>query len=148
MLWFGHEVNQKREDAGLPTINTLWLSGNGAPPSPLPHYAAIDSGIPLLAALPVEPDAPRALESFDGFIVPARHEDWSGWREQLGVLDARLAALVARQAQGTIGSVTLMLCGDASTTMITLKRGDTRKFWRGWSKKKSLVDLFADEDAA
>ena len=148
MAWFDHPVNAARDAAGKATINTLWLSGNGAPQTALPHYRAVDSGIALLAALPVEPGAPRVLESFDGFIGPARHEDWSGWREQLGVLDARLATLVARQAQGTVGSVTLMLCGDASTKIVTLGRGDTRKFWRGWSTKPSLADLFAEPDAA
>ncbi len=148
MAWFAHPVNAARDEAGKPTINTLWLSGNGKPRSALPRYRAVDSGIALLAALPIEPDAPRVLESFDGFIGPARHEDWSSWREQLAAFDARLAAVVTRQAQRKIGRITLMLCGDASTKMITLDRGDMRKFWRGWSKKPALADLFAEEGDA
>ena len=144
MLWFGHPVNEAREERGLPAINTLWLSGNGAPPSPLPHYRAVDSGLPLLASLPVEPDATRALESFDGFIDAARAEDWSGWRVQLEALDARIGALLDDQRKNTIGELTLSFCGRKRVRSLRIASRDLGKFWRGWSGTPSLADFFAD----
>ncbi len=113
MLWFGHPVNEAREARGQPTINTLWLSGNGLSvheQPPLPRYASVDSGLPLLASLPIEPDAPRMLESFDRFVEPARREDWSSWRGELEGPDARLGAVLREQAVGTVGALTLVLC--------------------------------------
>lgn len=135
MLWFGHPVNEAREANGQPSVNTLWLSGNGAPRGEMPHYAAVDSGLPLLAALPVEPDAGHVLETFDGFIEPMRREDWSGWRDQLAALDARLAAIVQRQAAGTVGTLTLVLCGRDQATTRTIERREAGQAWRGWFRK-------------
>ena len=148
MTWFDHPVNAAREADGRATINTLWLSGNGEAPSPLPRYRTVASGLPLLATLPLSADAPRALESFDGFVGPARHEDWSGWRLQLEALEARLATVVARQKQGAVGTITLILCGHACAKLVTVRPGDARKFWRDWSTKPSLATLFAEGEAA
>ena len=144
MLWFGHPVNEAREERGLPSINTLWLSGNGAPPSSLPHYRAIDSSLPLLAALPVEPDATRALESFDGFIDAARFEDWSGWRVQLAALDARIGVLLDDQRRHAIGELTIVFCGRECIRSLGIVSRDLGKFWRGWGAAPSLADFFAD----
>ena len=140
MTWFDHPVNEAREAAGKPTINTLWLSGNGAARTTLPHYAAIDSGMPLLAALSIEPDAPRVLESFDGFVPKARDGDWSGWREQLGALDARLGEIAGERGR----TVTIVLCGSAELKVLTIAPRDLGRFWKGWGRKPSLVDLFAE----
>ncbi len=144
MLWFGHPVNDAREERGLPSVNTLWLSGNGAPPSLLPHYCAIDSSLPLLASLPVEPDATRALESFDGFIVAERTDDWSGWRIQLETLDARVGALLEDQRKGAIGELTIVLCGRDRIRPLRVAPRDLGKFWRGWGAAASLADFFTD----
>ncbi len=144
MLWFGHPVNEAREARGLPAINTLWLSGNGAPASPLPHYRAIDSSLPLLASLPIEPDATSALESFDGFIDAARADDWSGWRVQLAALDGRIGALVDDQRNNTIGELTLVFCGRERVRAVSIVPRDLGKFWRGWGAAPSLADFFAD----
>ena len=145
MLWFGHPVNDAREERGLPSINTLWLSGNGAPPSPLPHYRAVDSSLPLLASLPVEPDATRALESFDGFMAAERADDWSGWRTQLEALDARIGALLEDQRKGAIGDLTIQLCGRDRIRSMHIAPRDLGKFWRGWGAAPSLIDFFTDD---
>jgi|GEM_PF-1417829 len=148
MTWFAHPVNAAREAEGRPTINTLWLSGNGEPPGPLPRYRAVTSGLPLLAALPPTADAPRVLESFDGFIGPARREDWSGWRAELQSLESRLAAVVAMQKQGAVATLTLILCGQSCAKLVTVRPGDARKFWRDWSPGPSLALLFGEGRAA
>jgi len=141
MLWFGHPVNEARELAGKPTINTLWLSGNGAPPAPLPHYAAVDSGLPLLAALSIEPEAPRKLESFDGFIEPERRGDWSGWREQLATLDERIGGVLREQSDKAVGAATFVFCGRDEARTVVLGARDGAKFWRGWGRKPSFEEL-------
>ena len=146
MLWFGHPVNEAREAAGRQSVNTAWLSGNGLPRSVLPHYAAIDSSLPLLAALPIEPDASRTLESFDGLVAPAQEDDWSTWRDTLAALDARVGALRASQAAGGIDQLTLSLCGRDRVRSVTLRRGDTKRFWRAWRGTPSLAQWFAEED--
>ncbi len=142
MLWFGHPVNEVRESNGQPTINTLWLSGNGKPRGAQPRYASVDSTLPLLAAIEIDPDAPRALESFDRFVEPARTDDWSGWREQLVRLDARIGGVLRQQAARDVGTVTMVLCGDDESKVVTLAPRDTRKFWRGWGRRPSLPALF------
>ncbi len=144
MLWFGHPVNEAREERGLPAINTLWLSGNGAPLTSLPHYRAVDSSLPLLASLPVEPDATRALESFDGFIDAARTEDWSGWRVQLAALDARIGALLDDQRRQTIGELTFVFCGRDRIRSLRIASRELGKFWRSWGAVPSLADFFAE----
>ena len=152
MLWFGHAINEARDANARPTVNTLWLSGNGGPMTPLPHYVAVDSGLPLLAALPIEPDATRALESFDRFIEPMRRDDWSGWHEQLESLDLRLGDLLRQQADRTLGTVTLVFCGRESAKAVTLGprdlSRDLSRLWRGLrtrGRKPSLATLFAEE---
>lgn len=145
MTWFDHPVNDAREADGRPTINTLWLSGNGRMRTALPHYAAIDCAVPLLAALPIDPRATRSLEAFDGFVDVSRDEDWSGWREQLGHLDARLEQIDASERGRT---VTIALCGQSEVKVITIAPGDRGKFWRGWGRKPSLVELFGEASRA
>jgi hypothetical protein len=145
MLWFGHPVNEAREAVGQLTINTLWLSGNGLPRTDSPHYVAIDSGLPLLAALPIEPDAACALESFDGLIAAAQADDWSPWRDGLERLDARFEAILREQAAGRIGTATFAFCGRDRVKSVTLKRGDTRRFWRAWAKQPALAAWFAED---
>ena len=145
MVWFGHPVNEAREARGLPSINTLWLSGNGLPRTDSPRYAAIDSSLPLLAALSIQPDASCRLESFDALIGPAQADDWSAWRDQLERLEARIDAVVREQTAGTIGTVTFAFCGRDQVKAVTQKRGAARRFWRGWGAKPSLTSWFADE---
>ena len=144
MLWFGHRVNEAREAKGLPTINTLWLSGNGAAATPMPHYRAVDSTFALLAALPIEPDATRALESFDALIAPTRTEDWATWRSSVAALDVRLGEVLAAQRAGQIGTLCIALFGADGGRVLRVEPRDLGKFWRAWGAGTSLTDLFSD----
>ena len=152
MVWFAHPVNDAREAAGREAINTLWLSGNGAPRTSLPRYAAVDSSLPLLASLPLDPSAgsvvTRTLESFDRLIGPARADDWSTWRDELSALDARIGEVVEAQRSGAIGAATFAFCGQDRVVTTTLAPGDLRRFWRRWKKARSLASWFADEAVA
>ncbi len=148
MLWFGHPVNDARGAEGRPAINTLWLSGNGRVRTALPRYARVDSKLPLVAALPIESGAPRAVETFDRFVEPARRDDWGAWRDELTRLDARIGNVLREQAAREIGVVTFAFCGRDVVKHATLAPGDVAKFWRGWTRRPSLVDWFAEEPAS
>ncbi len=87
MLLYTHAVNDRREAAGLPTVNSFWLSGCGRLP---PHGAA---------------PAPR-LD--DRLRAPALNEDWAAWREAWAALDAGPLADLAAQP----GPLRLVLCGE------------------------------------
>jgi hypothetical protein len=144
MTWFEHPVNAAREGRGSPTVNTLWLSGNGKPATALPTWWAIESAIPMVVALPITSDAPRALETFDALTEPARRGDWTAWRDRLAGLDSRLGVLAKGQATGAIGTLTVVLCGHEHFKVATVEAGDARKFWRSWTRGPSIADLLSE----
>lgn len=87
MLLYTHALNDQREAAGLPTVNSFWLSHCGRlPPTPSP--------------------APTAPTVDDRLREPALSEDWAAWCEAWLALDAGPIATVA--AAG--GQLTL--CGE------------------------------------
>ncbi len=89
MLLHTHALNDRREAAGLDTVNSFWLSGCGS----LPTAAG--------PATPVTVD--------DRLRAPALAEDWAGWCEAWRALDA--GPIAALQAAGN-GPLTLTLCGE------------------------------------
>ena len=70
------------------------------------------AGLPLLAALPVDPGATRALATFDGFVEPAprRRLERVARRDSPRSTRGRQRARASRPT-ATIGVVTLVLCG-------------------------------------
>lgn len=89
MLMYTHPLNEQREAAGLPVVNSVWLSGCGRLPT--------DGG----AGLPT-PTLDERLRR------PALTEDWAAWCEAWQALDAGpLASLLQAGAAGR-----LTLCGE------------------------------------
>ncbi len=86
MLLYTHAVNDRREAAGLPTVNSFWAHGCGR-------------------AQPVA-GPPPAID--DRLRAPALNEDWAAWREAWAALDAGPLAQLAAQP----GPVRLLLCGE------------------------------------
>lgn len=68
MLWYEHPVNQERQRAGLPPINSLWLYG-GARTGQLNALALPNAHI------------------HDVLLAPAIRQDWSAWLEGLAWLE-------------------------------------------------------------
>jgi hypothetical protein len=88
MLLYTHPLNEAREAAGLPTVNSLWLSGCGR--------------------LPASSGATAAPQIDDRLREPALAEDWAAWCEAWQALDAGpIAALL-----GTAETPRLTLCGE------------------------------------
>jgi hypothetical protein len=93
MLLHEHPLNEAREAAGLPPLNSFWLSGCGPQQRVAPRAAALQI------------DA-RLRES-------ALADDWTGWSVAWRALDARLA-------EAGDALQTLVLCGERSD--VTLQR--------------------------
>jgi hypothetical protein len=87
MLLHTHDVNQRREARGAPTVNSLWLSGcGGARPSATSDEPAID----------------------DRLRAPALGEEWAAWSDAWRTLDAGPLAQLLDAPDG----VTLTLAGE------------------------------------
>lgn len=87
MLLYTHPLNERREEAGLLTVNSFWCSGSGrAPPSSRTPGAQVD----------------------DRLRAPALAEDWAAWREAWTALDAGpLVQMLASRDEPV-----LTLCGE------------------------------------
>lgn len=86
MLLHTHPLNEAREAAGLPTVNSFWLSGCGRLPAATSAAPQVD----------------------DRLREPALAEDWAAWCEAWQALDAGpIAALL-----GAGDAARLTLCGE------------------------------------
>ena len=87
MLLYTHPINQAREAAGLPTVNSVWLSGCGRlPDSPAAASPQVD----------------------DRLREPALAEDWAAWCEAWQALDAGPIRALLAAGDGA----RLTLCGE------------------------------------
>ena len=117
MLWYGHAVNERREAAGLLTVNSLWLSGCG-----------------LAAEVPMPAQAPRVDDSLR---TPALAEDWAAWCEAWRTLDAGpLAALAEPPPEAT-----LTLAGERRAASFALGAAPWWQRWRAPSAAAVLESL-------
>lgn len=153
MILHAHPVNQAREAAGQPVINSLWPWGAGALPSPTTPTAlpssvgdtllwsddSLAQGAARLLGLPTAPaparyapsDNAAALILFDGLDHPARSADTHTWRERLLALENDwLAPALAALRRGQIAELRLLAPGDTLSFEIRLRRADDWKFWR------------------
>ncbi len=96
MLLYTHPVNEARAAQGLAPVNSFWISGAGALPSPLP------------AACATPPQVDTSLQA------AARRQDWAAWAQAWQQLDATHAgALLAALERGA--PVRLTLCSEQAT---------------------------------
>lgn len=151
MLLHAHPVNQTRDAAGRPPVNSVWLWGGGTLPTvPTGAAAAFDvvwSNDVAVCALahhtgarleaeparlaPAQWDGARHLLATHALQAPLQHGELAGWREALGALDANwfqplLAAVQAR----TVNQLTIISGDQEHTHRFQLQPGDLFKFWR------------------
>ena len=107
---YTHPLNDDREARGVPTINSIWISGCGV------HREAC--GTPI--------------ERLDALRAPLLAMDWVGWADTWRELDAGpLKALLQRHEAGE--RVSLTLCGDrAAQRFETQPRSLLRSVARRW----------------
>jgi hypothetical protein len=143
MLLYTHPVNDAREAAGQPTINTVWLWGEGhggtlaAPPGrmladePLAIALAQRAGQPH-APLPARAD-PTTLADGDLLWIgtlqaAAEVGDAAAWQTALAALEADWIAPLVAAWQG--GGWTLTLADPTLGHRYTLTPGTRWAFWR------------------
>jgi hypothetical protein len=91
MLLYTHEVNDRRQAAGLLAVNSFWVSGAGA-----------------LQAAALKSDGVQVI---DNLRTPALNEDWTAWSAAWQQLDSTIIQDLADKAwRGE--QVKLTLCGE------------------------------------
>lgn len=151
-----HPVNRRREEAGHPTVNSLWPWGQGSlPEKTQASFAAIWSDDPVIAGLcrqagmpclaPPErfqPASGAVLAFVETLAAPVRSLDALAWREALLTIERdwlapALAALKRGQCTG-LRLIGTRLGGAPESVTWELKRGDLLRFWR---KPRPLTEL-------
>lgn len=164
MFLHGHPVNERRQAAGKPAVNSLWLWGGGPLPElARPDFSAVCSDNPLatgLAAvcgLPVGSSAdglsarladgdPQShqLVVLDSLLPPVLYEDSQGWRTAWqGLEEAWFAPL--RQALGRqVEAATIIAPTIYGRLSWTLHGRDRWKFWRQARPLSALASELAE----
>ncbi len=154
MLLHQHPVNQAREARGAPTVNSLWIWGEGQLPTP-PTLAPVTMwaddayarGLALalgLPALPLPAGAQACLAHRGDHLIVwdrLRPAAWYGddvaWRDGLARLEADWAIPLARAwRQGEIDRLRLVATGTTQTLTFTV---DKRSRWALWRRPRSLA---------
>lgn len=154
MLLHAHPVNQVREMAGLPQVNSLWPWGGGRLPDPgscshdvIWSTNPVARGIARVlriesAILPDGFDATRArapLTVYDALEQPALSGDATIWREQLSLFEAHwLAPALQAMRSGRLDGLHLLAPGDSASAELRVSRTD---LWRFWRKPVDLSEL-------
>ncbi|MDR2112419.1 MAG: hypothetical protein LBQ62_04860, partial [Candidatus Accumulibacter sp.] len=147
-----HPVNRRREDNGLPLVNSLWLWGAGTPPRPS-VTADFDSawsddpltvGLARAAGVPANPlpggaaellaraaPATRPLVVLEDLTGAVRHEDGDAYRRAVAALEARWFAPCWRAlASGAIARLRLVAPTDRGVLRWDAGRAERWRFWR------------------
>jgi hypothetical protein len=160
MVLHAHPVNQARQAAGQPVVNSLWPWGGGRlPAAGTPAVAAahdalwsndpVARGIARLlridgATLPdafASAAARRPLAIFDALEQPARSGDAIVWRDELARFEAAwLVPALAALRSGRLGALRLIAPGELAAAELQVGRRDLWKFWR---KPRALAELVA-----
>ncbi len=149
MVLHEHPVNQARETAGQPTLNSVWLWGGGIKPAVRGrHFTTVLSDDALAAGLAAAADvahaalpsrapafsaaeASRLLAVVPHLRAPASYGEPDGWRGALLALERDwfaplLAALRARRLSG----LALVTLGNDECRRYDVARADLWRFWR------------------
>lgn len=156
MLLHMHPVNQAREDAGLPLLNSVWFWGGGALPAvparPARHCWADETltrGLARAAGCPSHP-LPQNAEAWIKEAAPnsehlivwdaprraAQYGDYAAWHACLAQFEAQWAKPLLRALRdGRIERLNLHTVSAHSVQTFSLNRAAA---WRFWRRRKSL----------
>jgi hypothetical protein len=160
MFLHGHPINEQRQAAGKPAINSLWLWGGGPLAAlPTPPWSAVWSSNPLATGLaraanvPAEPlpgglsellnraRGDRQLVVLDDLLPPVLYEDGEGWRNAWQRLDADWFVPLQGAAGRSLETLSIVAPTIYGLLTWTLHGKDRWKFWR----KSRPLDLIAKE---
>ena len=154
MAWYGHPVNDAREQRRAHPVNSLWLWGGAEVPaagtvaarsaaSPaldsllgfsgwlagFAEYAPTSDPQPVAQAVLAQP-ASQSLLMLDILIEPALAGDWGRWLECWHNLETRwFAPLLAALGDGRLDRISLLLGDGNRLRDYAVTRNSLRKFW-------------------
>lgn len=148
MYLHGHPVNEARQAAGKPAINSLWLWGAGSlAASQPPAFTSVWAGVPLalglarsarlpalplpagLASLLAADTGAHPLAVLDSLQEPVLYEDADAWRSALETLDRDWFAPL-RQTLGHFEAVSLVAPTIYGELTWDIRAADRWKVWR------------------
>ena len=154
MLLHTHPVNQAREAAGQPVVNSIWPWGGGPLPAPgKSTHDALWSDDPvakgIARVLQIEYAAPPArfgdtkarapLAIIEALEAPARTGDAVVWRDELARFEADwLLPVLDALRTGRLDALQLIAPGEAGSAELYVARHD---LWRFWRKPGTLAGL-------
>ena len=163
MVLHGLPCNTRRQQSGLPAVNSLWLWGGGTCPDlaagPPPQWSSVWTRDPLarglataagLACHELPPDlssltecstaGPRPLVVLDQLLPPVLYENGREWCQRFAELDRDwLTPLVSRAIPFTLHATSLH-----GTLNIEQRPADRWKFWRQPQTPGQLARRFAE----
>lgn len=115
MLLYTHPINEAREADGLPTVNSVWVSGSGR----------------LAAGAALQPAAGTEVDN--RLAAPALAEDWAAWAAAWAALDAGPVAQLAAALPAAGDAPCLTLCGERlAQPFAPAPRGWLGRLAAGW----------------
>lgn len=148
MLLHAHPVNSAREDAGRPTINSVWLWGAGDLPDAIAHPfdavvaddavtrgLAVQSGARILSAQGfaevASVDGESVLVDYRAAEDAAARGDGTAWRAALQALDyCWLGPALEAVSAGRVARIAIAGLGGRVGIEARLAPGALRRFWR------------------
>lgn len=160
IAWHQQPLNERREAAGVPAINGIWLHGGGTwaalPQRPFVTIAAADpivqgwglaSGLAPSALLDADakPATADPFLAYDPRLLAHNAlQDWDAWLAMLARCEAGIDAHVEHAFARGLRDVTLVLAGRHGVRTIVLRSSDRFRFWRS----RALTDLLAEPEPA
>jgi hypothetical protein len=81
------------------------------------------------------------LVELNPFSAPFIEQDWARWNASLRELEAAwFAPALQALTDGSLGRLSLTLCGDTGSVTLSVTRSDLRKFWR----RRPVAALFIE----
>ncbi|WP_126445549.1 hypothetical protein [Sulfuricystis multivorans] len=150
-ILFAHPVNRRREEANLPTANSLWPWGQGRlPESPPTGFSAVCSDDPVVIGLcrhagiarrqvpeRFDPGEGNILVTLDSLAHPARSLDALRWREALTRLERDWLAPALEYCAELIVIGTRLTQAPAAVAYEWRRRDH----WRLWRSLPALTEL-------
>jgi hypothetical protein len=150
MTWFEHPVNQRREQAGLPPVNSLWIEGPGpAAAAGAPRNPRLDAAARIAARPPggcIELDDGDGRLAIDDRLLAAQIAgDPQRWVDAWRALDAERFGPIARAEGDWRAGARIVLAGDAGWRALQVA---PRAGWRFWRRRDAAALLIAPPPAS
>ena len=164
MFLHGHPVNERRQNAGQPVVNSLWLWGAGELPQlATPPFTGVWSDNPLArglghaSGLPVQANPAGLTELLsqtsrdsaplvvlDSLLPPVLYEDSEGWRQAWQALENDWFAPLRNELGGAIDSVRIVGPSIYGELTFTVNAKNRWKFWRQSSSLSTIANELAE----